>query len=131
MARTTRAVETAVRRPSHLHSVAGWRTTTTLRDAGHESVPSLSVYCALTQVKDKLASRWAPSVWALSQLACGLLLAQAAAVQGVAPLPPSAEGAATSALWGLAAAAPLTLAHRRLRAVHGGAGVEGSVGLPL
>ena len=80
------------------------------------------------ELKDKLAAPWAPYAWAAAQVGGGLLLAQAASAQGVALWPASLEATMGSVLLGLAAAPPLVIAHRRLRKVHAGAGVEGSAG---
>lgn len=80
------------------------------------------------ELKDTLAAPWAPYAWAAAQVGGGLLLAQAASAQGVALWPASLEATMGSVLLGLAAAPPLVIAHRRLRKVHAGAGVEGSAG---
>ena len=80
------------------------------------------------EIKDKLASKWAPYAWGVAQLAGGLLLSQVASAQGATLLPTSFEGVVSSTLLGLATALPLSFAHRKLRSVHSGAGVEGSIG---
>lgn len=95
------------------------------------------------ELKDKLASAWAPYAWTATQLILGVLLIQACGtidwgasaalneVQWAGDWSASrafSDSNLDAVLLGIAFAPPLVVSQRRLRELHAGAGVEGSVG---